>query len=301
MTTPPATGAAAAGPVGFADAGALHRARSRLLGVSYRITGTWADAEEAADEALARLTALPSGERPHNLDAWLTTVTTRLSIDRLRRRRREDYIGDWLPEPVDTALLPDEHAERNEGLRMALLIAYEQLAPRERAAFVLREAYALPYAEIADVLDQSPATVRQWARRARHRLHADGPTPVTPGPQQVEPLLDAILSGDLDAVKATLADGVRVVSDGGGRVNAARRVITGPRKVAYFLVKSAESAGDDDLAPVEVNGEPALASRIGGVIRVFQLQSTADGRISGLLVHCNPEKLSRVRVPGHWR
>ena len=122
-----------------------------------RITGTWADAEDAADEALARLVALDPSDAPRNAEAWLTTVATRLCLDRLRRRKREDYIGAWLPEPVDTALLPAELAEQRDELRIAVLLAYEQLGPDERAAFVLREAYELPYAEIAEALHAATA------------------------------------------------------------------------------------------------------------------------------------------------
>lgn len=275
----------------------LDRVRSRLLGVGYRITGTWADAEEAADEALARLVALSAADAPENAEAWLTTVATRLCLDRLRRRQKETYIGSWLPEPIntDTALLPAEAAVRHDDLRIAVLLAYEQLGPAERAAFVLREAYALPYAEIAEILHEPAATVRQWVSRARRRLASDLQPP-EPAPEQVvEQLVGAVMSGDLDATVAALTDDVRVVSDSGGRVNAARREIVGARKCAYFLVKSTESA-DGGFAPVEVNGEAALAILSRGVLRVAQLGVT-DGRVTRIYIHSNPDKLTRLTVP----
>ena len=158
-------GAAPPGAV-LPDRAALERIRGQLLGIGYRITGTWADAEDAADEALARLVALDPADAPRNTEAWLTTVATRLCLDRLRRRKREDYIGAWLPEPVDTALLPAELAEQRDQLRIAVLLAYEQLGPDERAAFVLREAYDLPYAQIAEALHATAPTVRQGQPRA---------------------------------------------------------------------------------------------------------------------------------------
>ena len=273
----------------------LDRVRNRLLGVGYRITGTWADAEEAADEALARLVALSPAEAPGNAEAWLTTVATRLCLDRLRRRQRETYIGAWLPEPVDTALLPADAAVRHEDLRIAVLLAYEQLGPVERAAFVLREAYGLPYAEIAEILHEPAATVRQWVSRARRRLASDL-RPPEPAPEQVvEQLVGAVLSGDLDATIAALTADVRVVSDSDGRVNAARRDIIGARKSAYFLVKAAELA-DGGVAPVAVNGEAGLAVLSRGVLRVAQLGVT-DGRVARVYFHSNPGKLTRLVLP----
>src|SRR5699024_6237234 len=209
------------------DRAALDRIRRRLLGVGYRITGTWADAEESADEALARLVALEPGAEPDNPEAWLTTVATRLSLDRLRRRQRETYIGAWLPEPVDTALLPADVAERHDDLRVAMLLAYEHLGADERAAFVLREAYALPYAEIAEILHAAAPTVRQWVSRARHRLRTDLRPPEPASGEVIERLVGAVMAGDLDATIAALTDDVRVVSDSGGKVNAARRDIVG--------------------------------------------------------------------------
>lgn len=269
--------------------------RGRLLGVGYRITGTWADAEEAADEALARLVALDPGSAPDNAEAWLTTVTTRLCLDRLRRRRRETYIGAWLPEPVDTALLPAELAEQHDSLRVAVLLAYEQLAPDERAAFVLREAYALPYAEIADILDAAVPTVRQWVSRARHRLDTDL-RPLEAAPEElIERLVGAVMAGDLDATVAALTEDVRVVSDSGGHVNAARHDIVGARKSAYFLVKATELA-DGGIASVEVNGEPAVAVVSRGVLRVAQL-GVVDGRVTRIYFHSNPTKLTRLVFP----
>lgn len=277
------------------DKARLERVRSGLLGLGYRLTGTWADAEDAADEALARLVELPTAAAPDNAEAWLTTVATRLCLDRLRRRKREAYVGPWLPEPVDTALLPDESAERRDDLRVAVLLAYEQLGPNERAALVLREAYALPYEEIAGILGSSAATVRQWASRARRRLDTDLRPPDRAPDEVVERLVGAVLAGDLDATVAALTADVRVVSDSDGRVNAARRDIVGARKCAWFLIKGAEQTGGA-LAPVEVNGEPALAMVSRGVLRIAQL-AVVDGRVDRVYFHCNPLKLTRLELP----
>ncbi len=277
------------------DRAALERVRGRLLGIGYRITGTWADAEDAADEALARLVALDPADAPRNAEAWLTTVTTRLCLDRLRRRKREDYIGAWLPEPVDTALLPADRAERRDDLRIAVLLAYEKLGPDERAAFVLREAYELPYAEIADTLGAAVATVRQWVSRARHRLATDLRPPEPAPDALITQLVEAVLSGDLEQTVAALTADARVTSDGNGKVNAARRDIVGARKCAYFLVKGMELA-DGMVAPVEVNGELGLAMVTRGVLRVAQV-GMVDGRVDRLYFHCNPDKLTRLALP----
>lgn len=285
----------------------LDRVRGRLLGIGYRITGTWADAEDAADEALARLVAAGAADAeeaagaagaaglPDNPEAWLTTVTTRLCLDRLRRRQRETYTGAWLPEPVDTALLPEDVAERRDDLRIAVLLAYEQLRPTERAAFVLREAYGLPYARIAEILDSAVPTVRQWASRARHRLDTDLRPPEKATDDLIGRLVEAVMSGDLDATIAALTADVRVVSDSDGKVNAARRDIVGARKSAYFLVKAAELA-DGMIAPVDVNGEMALAVYSRGVLRIGQL-GAADGQVTRIWFHANPAKLTRLTLP----
>lgn len=277
------------------DRAALERIRGRLLGIGYRITGTWADAEDAADEALARLVALDPSDAPRNTEAWLTTVATRLCLDRLRRRKREDYIGAWLPEPVDTALLPAELTEQRDQLRIAVLLAYEQLGPDERAAFVLREAYELPYAEIAEALHAAVPTVRQWVSRARHRLQTDLRPPEPAPDELITRLVEAVMSGDLEQTIAVLTSDARVLSDGGGKVNAARRDIVGARKCAYFLVKAMELA-EGAVAPVEVNGELALAVASRGVLRVVQV-GVVDGRVDRLYFHCNPDKLTRLAVP----
>ncbi|TCW25829.1 sigma-70 family RNA polymerase sigma factor [Dietzia cinnamea] len=287
-------GAAPPGAAPF-DRAALERIRGRLLGIGYRITGTWADAEDAADEALARLVALDPADAPRNTEAWLTTVATRLCLDRLRRRKREDYIGAWLPEPVDTALLPAELAEQRDQLRIAVLLAYEQLGPDERAAFVLREAYDLPYAQIAEALHATAPTVRQWVSRARHRLQTDLRPPEPVPDELIARLVEAVLAGDLEQTIAVLTSDARVLSDAGGKVNAARRDIVVARKCAYFLVKAMELA-EGAVAPVEVNGELALAVVSRGVLRVVQV-GVVGGRVDRLYFHCNPDKLTRLAFP----
>lgn len=277
------------------DRSALDRARGRLLGIGYRITGSWADAEDAADEALARLVELEPRVAPDNPEAWLTTVTTRLCLDRLRRRKREEYVGSWLPEPVDTALLPAEQVERHDDLRIGMLLAYEQLGDDERAAFVLREAYELPYAQIGDILGAEVATVRQWVSRARRRLDSDLRPPESASDALIGELVDAVMAGDLDATVAALTADARVVSDSNGRVNAARRDIVGARKCAYFLVKAAELA-NGMVAPVEINGEKGLAVLSRGVLRIGQL-GVEDGRVTRIWFHSNPDKLTKLRLP----
>lgn len=275
-----------------------HRAaRSRLCGLAYRLTGSWADAEDTADEAFARL-AERDDEAPDNPDAWLTTVATRIAIDKLRRRSRESYWGTWLPEPVDTARLPDDHVALRDDLRIGLLHAYELLTPSERAAFVLREAYEMPHAEIATILDATPAAVRQWVSRSRRKVAGEAGGSSRNDDAALDRLLTAVLSGELEQVVAALTDDIRVVSDGGGKVSAGLRDIVGVRKAAYFLLKTGSTEGME-IVETEVNGAPALATRIGEAVRVVQALPGTGG-IRRVYVLANPDKLRAVTLPAGW-
>ncbi|OYO11688.1 RNA polymerase subunit sigma-24 [Enemella evansiae] len=262
--------------------------RRRLTGLAYRITGVWADAEEAVAEAYARLLA---ADPPREPAAWLTTVTTRLAIDRLRARQREAYVGPWLPEPIDTALLPEESVVQQQTLRLGLLALCEQLKGAERAAFVLREAYAMSYAEIGLVLGVAEATARQHVSRARRRLQVpDLESSVAAETEALTRLAEALASGEVAQVAALLTDDAQVWTDGGGVVSAARNVILGPEKCARFLVGTLLAS---IVAPLTVNGRPGVTANSKGVRRVGWLVLRGD-RIARVCIMSNPAKLARI-------
>lgn len=262
--------------------------RRRLIGLAYRITGVWADAEEAVAEAYTRLLA---ADPPREPAAWLTTVTTRLAIDRLRARQREAYVGPWLPEPIDTALLPEESVVQRQTLRLGLLALCEQLKGTERAAFVLREAYAMSYAEVGLVLGVAEATARQHVSRARRRLQVpDLESSVGAETAALARLADALAAGEVAEVAALLTDDAQLWTDGGGVVSAARNVILGPEKCARFLIATTRAG---DIAPLAVNGRPGVDSHTGGVRRVGWLVLRED-RIARVCIMSNPAKLTRI-------
>lgn len=220
--------------------------RPHLLRVGYRVTGSLADAEDAVQDAWLRLARLPAREREaiRDLRAWATTVVGRLCLDRLRSAAacRERYVGPWLPEPVVTSLdgSPDPLAEvvRDEEVRMAAMVVLDALTPEQRVAFVLHDAFDVPFAEIATLLGCSEAAARQHASRAR-RAAARAPAPARAAAAEQRRLLGeltaALHAGDPAAVARLLHPDAVLVTDGGGRVRAARRPVRGAAKVARLL------------------------------------------------------------------
>lgn len=272
--------------------------RPALLGLAYRMLGSRADAEDVVQEAWLRWSRAGSVDNPA---AWLRTVVTRLCLDELRsaRVRREAYVGPWLPEPVHTAdgsLGPLDTAELRDSLSLGFLLLLERLSPPERAVFVLREAFALPYDEIASCVERSAAACRQLHVRARGRLGDDLPAPQRSGRRELlERLLTAVATADVPGLTALLTDDAVLVSDGGGLVSAARRPVVGADRVARFLIGVAARASvDAELAEEEVNGALCLVVRTAGVVtQVFSLEAAGD-RVASVQVVQNPEKLARL-------
>jgi RNA polymerase sigma-70 factor (ECF subfamily) len=291
------------------DVGVFEEHRAHLVRVGYRITGSVADAEDAVQEAWLRLAGLDEAARAEIRDerAWLTTVVGRLCLDRLRSAaaRRERYVGPWLPEPLVTTGDPDEPLAavvRDEGVRMAAMVVLERLSPPQRVAFVLHEALALPYAQIADVLGCTEATARQHAARAR-RIVADADPPPRASTAEQEALLtrftEAMARADGAALVELLHPDVVWVSDSDGRAKAARRPVVGAEKVARLLLGLLEKYGLEQImgrsAVVQVNGElgirtPASEAAPAG-IGVFAVR---DGRIAAVYQVVNPEKLGHL-------
>jgi RNA polymerase sigma-70 factor (ECF subfamily) len=281
--------------------------RAHLVSVGYRMTGSLADAEDAVQDAWLRLNRLSDAERAEIRDprGWLTTVVGRLCLDRLRSAsaRRESYVGPWLPEPVVSTSAEDDPLAvlvRDEEVRMAAMVVLDQLTPPQRVAFVLHDALALPFEEIARVLDCSTATARQHASRARRAVAETQPPPRAAAAEQMRLLgavAEALARGDIQGLVALLHPDAVLINDSGGMTPAARRVIHGAEKVARLLLGLTNRYGGDLLAgwsPVLVNGEQGYRSGggRGGAPESVSVFSVQDGRIAAIYTVLNPAKLA---------
>ncbi len=290
--------------------------RELLISVAYRVLGSVTDAEDVVQEAWLRWSRVDPYE-VNDPRAFLVRVTTRLAIDRLRRAkaRRESYVGPWLPEPVLTSRDVAEDVVMSESVSMAMLVVLETLSPLERAVFVLREAFGMPHAEIADVLGRKEEAVRQLARRARDHVREGGArydADQLTRQQVTERFLEATVSGDLEALMRVLAPGVTLVADGGGRALAPRRPVRGAEKVARFLLAVAteertarflESVGSEEGSDVrvhlaQINGGPGVVVAAGGRPISALVLDVADGLVRTIHLVANPEKLAGVRGIG---
>ena len=289
--------------------------RPRLLRVAYKLTGSVVDAEDAVQEAWLRLERAKDREEPSNLQAWLTRVVSRLCLDRLgsAAKRRETYVGQWLPEPIvrpiGAAPEPDplDVVVQGEDARIGAMVVLDTLTPPQRVAFVLHDAFSMPFDEVGEVLGIGIDAARQHASRAR-RAMADAPEP-TPDPEHVEAVerfLAAMATGDIDAIVATLHPDVVVVGDSNGTTGTAINVIHGPDKFARFYLGLFARYGDtvmESLKPVLVNGQLGLwtsgwdggdprtssPERVGGF-------TVRDGLVAASYDFANPEKLGGVRL-----
>ncbi|WP_280437515.1 RNA polymerase sigma factor SigJ [Nocardia carnea] len=295
--------------------------RGHLLAVAYRMTGSVSDAEDAVQESWLRL-AGASQSQIEDLRAWLTTVVSRLCLDRLRSAvvRRENYVGQWLPEPVVTPVAgagdsdPLATVVLRQEFRLAALVVLDQLTPPQRVAFVLHEGLGVPYGEIATILDITAEAARQLAARARKAVREQTPQPVTDGEHEaaVQKLLVALNTGDAQAVAAVLHPGAVMIGDSGGTTPTARNVIIGPDKVArlfFGLIRryGLDGADQDFLATgvefVRVNGQlgalvkahPGDETHPGFPARVMGF-TVVDGLIQGTYDIANPAKLSGIRL-----
>ncbi|MGW2509914.1 RNA polymerase sigma-70 factor [Streptomyces scopuliridis] len=273
--------------------------RNLLFTVAYEMLGSAADAEDVLQETWLRWVKVDL-EHVRDQRAYLVRITTRQALNRLRAmsRRKEAYVGQWLPEPLLTAPDVAQDVELAESVSMAVMLVLETLSPTERAVFVLREVFDVGYDEIAGAVDKSPAAVRQIAHRAR--LHVDARRPrevVSPSETRaaLESFRRALDGGDLQSLLDVLAPEVVLVSDGGGIKRAAVRPVTGADKVARFMVGG---LGKNEL-PITVgitvvNGSPALVVHLDGELDGVMAIRVEDARITGLYYVRNPEKLSRV-------
>ncbi len=274
--------------------------RGVLVGIAYRILGSRTDADDVVQAAWIRWAGVDTATVV-DPRAFLVRVVTRLAIDHLRRARvgRETYVGEWLPEPVATGVDPLARVELVETLATGLLVVLETLSPLERAVFVLREAFGLSHAEIAEVLDRSEVAVRQLALRARRHVEARRRRHVADPVEAravTERFLAASASGDLAGLIGVLAPDVRLVADGGGRVRAPLLPVVGADRVARFLRSAAgRQPAEPELLVVDLNGGPAILLTSRGEASAAVTFDIVDGRIAAVYLVANPDKLQAVR------
>nr|WP_171162294.1 RNA polymerase sigma-70 factor [Streptomyces sp. I05A-00742] len=273
--------------------------RNLLFTVAYEMLGSAADAEDVLQETWLRWAGVDLGT-VRNRRAYLVRITTRQALTRLRTlgRRKESYVGPWLPEPLLTAPDVAEDVELADSVSMAMMLVLETLAPTERAVFVLREVFDLGYDEIAEAVDKSPAAVRQIAHRARSHVAARRPRGVV-SPAVTRDALDAFHraagTGDLQGLLDILAPDVVFMGDGGGIKQAVLRPVVGADKVGRLLAAGLGRMDASSLRPVEVNGHPALVLRIDGEVDTVVAMRLDDGLITGFYAVRNPEKLSHMQ------
>jgi RNA polymerase sigma-70 factor (TIGR02957 family) len=276
--------------------------RGLLFTVAYEMLGSAADAEDVVQETWLRWDAIGEVARAEVGDprAFLVRIVTRKALDRLRSnaRRREEYVGAWLPEPLLTAPDVADDVELAENVSIAMLTVLETLTPTERAVFVLREVFDTPYDEIAGAVGKSAAAVRQVAHRAREHVAARRPRmEVSRAEQQavVERFVAAVTRGDLQGLLDVLAPDVVLVADGGGVVQAVTNPVIGAKKVANLLRPFNRLAPDAEILPVLLNG--AFGVRIVGTVDGADTAISfvvEDGRISRIYAVRNPAKLGRI-------
>jgi len=273
--------------------------RNLLFTVAYEMLSSAADAEDVLQETWLRWSGVDL-ETVKDQRAYLVQITTRQALTRLRTlgRRKESYIGTWLPEPLLTA--PDVAAdvELADSISMAMLLVLETLTPTERAVFVLREVFDLAYDEIAESVDKSADAVRQIAHRARTHVSARRPRGVvstTEAHAALEAFQRAINTGDMHDLLDILAPDVVFLGDGGGIKQAVPRPVVGVEKVARLLAAGlGRIAATMSLQPAQVNGYPALILRLDGEIDTVIAMRIDDSLITGLYAVRNPEKLSHM-------
>ena len=283
------------------DSAAFTALRPRLFAIAYRMLGVRADAEDVVQDAWLRWhgsdqLAVQSAE------AWLVTIVTRLSIDRLRAAKleRESYAGWWLPEPlveVDERT-PETQAEMAGELGVAFLWVLERLSPDERAAFLLRQVFDYDYSEVAELLGKSEAACRQMVHRAQERVQQDRKrfgVDQEAHRSLLGKFLDAARTGQAAAIQALLAANVELVSDGGGKVPSFPRIIHGIGAVTRLFCRTLDKhPGQVEYRTAMLNGEPGLLRYIGGQLESALAFHIVDGGIAGIYVVRNPDKLTGV-------
>ena len=281
--------------------------RAALFAVAYRMLGSATDAEDVLQDAWLRYSSAQAADL-RSVKAYLTTIVTRLCLDRLKSARatREEYVGPWLPEPVATASPPgpERTLAQAESVTLAFMILLETLTPEERAVFLLREVFDYEYGEIAEMLATTSANCRQLFHRAKSRIIERKPrfrAAMAEKRPLVERFVRAFSEGSEEELTRVLAADVGFWSDGGGKVLAARRPVFGRDQVVNMLVGFRRTAAASGVALdsvaldiAEVNGEPAVVLRVGGRLDGVYVMSVEDGAITAIRVMRNPDKLTYI-------
>ncbi|MGW4496951.1 RNA polymerase sigma factor SigJ [Streptomyces sp. NPDC004376] len=278
--------------------------RRQLINVAYRLLGSVSEAEDAVQDAYARWYGLPPGRQEEIVSpgAWLTTVTSRICLDLLgsARARRERYVGAWLPEPLPDrsewdgtgAADPADQIVLDESVAMAFLVVLESMTPAERVAFVLHDVFRYPFAEIAAVLDRTPAACKQLASSARRRVGTTRiPARATDRADMVRRVKEAWEAKDITALVALLDPGAVMTADGGGLAGAALHPVEGAARIAQYMLAIADRAPGLELLERSVNGVPGLVARRSGVVLTVAAFDVSDDRVTRIWVVRNPEKL----------
>ena len=285
------------------DGDAFEAERRRLTGLAYRITGDRAGADDIVQEVALRWHQTdPTGiDRPA---AWLTTVTSRLALDRLRsaQRRRETYVGPYLPDAVATDPDPEAAAELAESLTMGFMAMLERLSPLERVVFLLADVFDVPFQEIAATAERSPAACRQIASRARRRIRQErvrfAPTDADAW-RVAEAFAAASVAGDLEAMLALVHPELVVVSDGGAEHHAARRPVLGAERGVRLIANLAQRVAGHEVAIKwdQLNGQPGFVLFDAGRPASAMVVSVFDGAIEHIWIVANPDKVVTTRAP----
>jgi RNA polymerase sigma-70 factor (TIGR02957 family) len=277
------------------------RLRARLEGIAYRMLGSRADAEEVVQDAWLRWHEADK-EALESAEAWLVTVTTRLSIDRLRaaKQQREQYPGLWLPEPVltDSPATPEQVLERADDISVAFLLMLERLAPEARAAFLMREVFDEDYGEVARTIGKTEAACRQLVHRAKAQLGEERPKYSVSKEAHLNLLrgfAQAAASGNFEGMRTLLAEGAQLIGDGGGKVPSFGVPLVGARRIAQLLYASNRRFGDKLRVELAlINGQWGILRFIDGVLESAQSYETDGERIVRIHVQRNPDKLARI-------
>ncbi|MCB8823319.1 RNA polymerase sigma factor SigJ [Microvirga rosea] len=283
------------------DAIAFKQSRSRLLGLAYRILGSWADAEDAVQDTFLKWQGTDRGviESPAS---WLTTICTRRCIDMLRapHKSRVDYVGPWLPEPIQTvtSALPEDGLSLASTLSTAFLLMLERLTPKERAAYLLHDIFEVPYPEIAQTLGLQESTCRKLVSRARENIAQSKVRHITPAARQEELLAAfeaAVASGGTGPLAALLSDEIELSADSGGKVPTIQKVLHGKATVLAFLAEARQWWSTYDWVAAEINGGRSIILQKDGIPTAsISFAYDENGTVTNIFIMRNPDKLARL-------
>ncbi|SFU05366.1 RNA polymerase, sigma subunit, ECF family [Pseudovibrio denitrificans] len=274
-----------------------------LMGLAYRLLGSTAEAEDVVQETYLSWSSA-SHDDISNAEAWLTTVCTRKALDQLKtaRKKRENYVGMWLPEPLHTTTqdTPEDRVELSESLTMAFLLVMERLAPKERAAFLLHEVFSSSYEEVAEILEVTPSSCRKLVSRAKANIQQKSRRFVAPAEKQremVHAFQSALETGETSQLSQLLAADVALLSDGGGKVNAIPKPLVGLEQVLGFIDKAISPAASSGRAWVEeLNACLSLVTVDGGgIVTTFTFGYDEEMKVNAIYAQRNPDKLSAVQ------